>query len=381
MRAVPAADLPPVLQFHNTVYAAGHDGASTTLQLQSVLDAKIAAKTATSDDLLEASYLAELAGDYTRRDRLNAQNCTQFKVRCADTLPITLKGNVRDAHGGVAGATVTVISRPDVPVVRTASDGSYQVKLLVKPMEKLRVRAGKRNYSEGFTDIVVLTQAAHIYRAEDIMLETPINIVTIDYAGKTVTGDGDVFHEDGSVTIRTSNSTYEIPADAIVGKDGKPYRAGPIDVYLYEFTKGNPPTSLIQLDTFDQVIGYAGNLMKSFGMPYIQFFAQKDGAELDVLKSNPMVLTYRIADMDALRTNHDHIYRPLTDADMATLVETSSYGGYPVDREFLIHTQLLAFPAFWVFDRHRGVWDNVGVSVLDIQGTIRTIFYTVRDDI
>ena len=114
-------------------------------------------------------------------------------------------------------------------------------------------------------------------------------------------------------------------------------------------------------------------------MPYIQFFPQ-DGVELDVLKSKPMVLTYRIADMDALRENIDQIYSPLTEKDMQLLVEASRGQPYVIDREFLINNQLLRFPAFWVFDRKRGVWDNVGVSVLDTQGTITTIFYTVRDD-
>ena len=65
---------------------------------------------------------------------------------------------------------------------------------------------------------------------------------------------------------------------------------------------------------------------------------------------------------------------------MELLVEASRGQPYHIDREFLINNQLLRFPAFWVFDRRRGVWDNIGVSVLDTQGTIRTIFYTIRDD-
>jgi hypothetical protein len=178
--------------------------------------------------------------------------------------------------------------------------------------------------------------------------------------------------------VTTPNSTYEIPQGAVVDASGKSYQ-GPIDIYLYEFTKGNPPESLMQVDTFDAVMGFAGDLMKTFGMPYIQFFTQ-EGVELHVMKSKPMVLTYRIADMEALRTNHDQIYSELTERDMQLLVEASRGNPYVVDREFLINNQLLRFPAFWVFDRKRGVWDNVGVSVLDTQGTISTIFYTIRDD-
>jgi hypothetical protein len=128
------------------------------------------------------------------------------------------------------------------------------------------------------------------------------------------------------------------------------------------------------------VRGYAGNLMKSFGMPFIQFFAPS-GEELHVLKSRAMTLTYSIPDMAALRANTDGIYRALTDADMNVLVRASAGGGYPIDREFLIENQLLQFPAFWVFDHKRGVWDNIGIAVLNTQGTIRTPFYTIRDGI
>jgi hypothetical protein len=71
---------------------------------------------------------------------------------------------------------------------------------------------------------------------------------------------------------------------------------GDIDIYLYEFDNRTIPASLANIDTFDQVMGYAGNLMKSFGMPYIQFFTT-DGKELFVQKSNPMALTYTIANM------------------------------------------------------------------------------------
>lgn len=378
MHDVAEKDLPPTLQFHNALYASGRGG-STSLEMQSALQKKVDEKKATSDDLFKLSYIAELAGNYAQRDALNTLNCAQFQTRCKNTIKISLKGRVVDAHGGVQGATVTIVSRPDIASTVTDETGAYTLSIYVKEMEKVRIRAGKRNYSEGFTDSVILVQGGSVRRVNDIMLETPLTIVTIDGNKKSVTGEGNVFHPDGSVTIHTERSTYEIPAKSIVDANGVPYTAGPIEVYLYEFTKGNPPESLLQVDTFDQVIGYAGNLMKSFGMPYIQFFSQKDGKELDVISSNPMVLTYTIADMDALRNNSDHIYRPLTDADMALLVSSSQKGGYPVDRAFLIHNQLLAFPAFWVFDRKRGVWDNVGISVLNTDGTIRTVFYTVKD--
>ena len=379
MRLLSDSELPGNLQFHNLVYSFGSGGV-TTLGLEQSLTQAAASGNGTSDELLQLSYLYELDGRYAERDALNKENCERFNVRCASDISLTISGRVVDGRGGpVSGASVSIVSKPEVKAVLTNAEGIYTFKTGVKTMEKLRVRAIKRNFSDGFTDAIVLTTGVKALTVGDIMIESPINIVTVDYAKKTVTGAGNSIAPDGTLTIKTLQSTYEIPQGAIVSKDGKPYTAGPIEVYLYEFTKGNPPESLMNIDTFDQVLGYAGDLMKTFGMPYIQFFTA-GGAELDVLKSKPMVLTYRIADMEALRTNEDQIYEPLTEADMQLLVAASLGEAYRIDREFLINNQLLRFPAFWVFDRRRGVWDNVGVSVLDTEGTIRSVFYTVRDD-
>lgn len=377
MRIVPNIELPTELQFHNAIYSFGSAGV-TTLDLKKAVEEKVRAGTATSDELFELSYLYELEGNYAERDRLNAENCTRFKVRCTNASVIKATGRVVDNVGTpIAGATVEIISHPDSPSVKTDSNGIYSIPTGAMKMEKLRIRGTKRNFSDGYADAILLTDGVKTVSVEDITLESPLTIVTVDFAQKTVTGAGNSFTGAG-VVVKTPNSTYEIPTGAIVDESGKSYN-GPIDIYLYEFTKGNPPESLMQVDTFDAVMGYAGDLMKTFGMPYIQFFTQS-GVELHVMKSKPMVLTYRIADMEALRTNHDQIYSELTEKDMQLLMEASRGNPYVIDREFLINNQLLRFPAFWVFDRKRGVWDNVGVSVLDTQGTISTIFYTVRDD-
>ncbi|OHB18900.1 MAG: hypothetical protein A2854_03550 [Parcubacteria group bacterium RIFCSPHIGHO2_01_FULL_56_18] len=377
MRIVPNAELPTELQFHNAIYSFGSAGV-TSLDMKLALQEKVQKGTATSEELFELSYLYELEGNYAERDRLNAENCTRFKVRCTSASAVKATGRVVDNRGTpIAGARVEIVSRPDSAAVTTDENGIYTIPTGAMKMEKLRFRSTKRNFSDGYADAILLTDGVKTISVEDITLESPLTIVTVDFAKRSVTGSGNRFAENG-VVVTTPNSTYEIPQGAIVDANGTPY-SGPIDIYLYEFTKGNPPESLMQVDTFDQVMGYAGDLMKTFGMPYIQFFTQ-DGAELDVLKSKPMVLTYRIADMDALRENIDQIYSPLTEKDMQLLVEASRGQPYVIDREFLINNQLLRFPAFWVFDRKRGVWDNVGVSVLDTQGTITTIFYTVRDD-
>jgi len=379
IRTVTDTSLSQTLQFHNALYQSVLQGEST-LSVESALTEKVRSGTPTSEELFQLSYLRELQGDYAGRDALNAQNCELYRERCEEDVRVRLEGKVVDKTGAaIAGASVELLSKPGSTPVETGVSGEYTLFLASQEMEKLRIHASKRNFSDGYADTIVLEgrSTERFYHIDDIQLESPIGIVTIDYDARVVTGIGNTFNQDGSVTLRTSQSTYTIPSQAIVHKDGTSYRGKRVDIYLYEFTKGESPPNLIALDTFDEVRGYAGNLMKSFGMPYIQFFAP-EGEELHVLKSRPMELTYRIPDMDALYRNTDGIYRALTDRDMEQLVRASHGGGYPIDQAFLIGNDMLQFPAFWVFDRRRGVWDNVGIAVLNQQGTIGTIFYTIR---
>ena len=115
-------------------------------------------------------------------------------------------------------------------------------------------------------------------------------------------------------------------------------------------------------------------------MPYIQFFAP-NGEELHVMKSNPMILTYRLAGLSDLQKNTDNRPTgPLTDANLQTLIAASAGDpGFPITAQWMATNHLFTFPPFWVFDRRKGVWENVGMRVLDVQGTIQAPFYTINN--
>lgn len=380
MRHVPEAEMPKEMQFHNAVYTS-ISGGEPTIDMRQRLEARVQDKTYTSDDLQRLAYLYELAGEYTARDVYIAKNCAEFKKQCPDDAHIvTIKGHVSDLTGiPVQEARVEVLGETETHTTHTDEKGNYTLTTRVMLPEKVRIKATKRNFSEGVVSVMAVSSDKKAYEAPQIALASPITIVTIDTEKGTVTGSRSMVRSDGSFELKTDHSTYNIPRGAIVGADGKPYR-GVADVYLYEFSQGSIPDGLMQVDTFDAVRGYAGDLMKTFGMPYIQFFTP-DGTELQVLRSNPMTLTYQIVNMEELRTNKLGIYGDLTDADMRALVKASQENpnGYPIDRQFLIDHQLLRFPAFWVFDRKAGVWNNVGVNVLTTDGLMRTEFYTIKD--
>jgi hypothetical protein len=375
MQNVSEEDLPPELQFHNQLYVPG--GVGSTVDFIAALEKKIASGTFSRDDLRELAYAYEQRGDYKKRDAVHELSCSTFPDTCAVATPIVIEGIVRDIAGNpVQGATVEIISRPGSPTVTTDSSGFYTLNTDINGLERFRIRATKRNFSDGIATLQTVTKDRTYYSAPDIVMANPVNVVTIDTENLTITGSGNLVLENGTFIARTGNSVYEIPPDAVVDSNGSPYQ-GEVDVYMYEFNADNVPESLISADVFDAVLGFTGDSMRTYGMPYIQFFTL-EGEELYVLASNPLALTYTIPQIQDLYAASPEGLPPLTDADMQLLENVSAGGGYPIDREFLTRNGLLRFPAFWVFDHQTGVWDNVGINVVDKSGIIRSPFYTVK---
>src|SRR3989344_221477 len=377
MKVVSEKDLPIELQFHNHLYNDKTPGEFR--DTEAALVKMYRDGTATAEQLWGLSYLYELRGDYAARDRVNEASCKKYKARCEDKVQINISGRVMDTDGRpIQGANVSVLGRDDVSV-KTDTAGKFSMQLRVKAMEKVRLSAVKRNFSSGVASVIVVSGDRASYSVGDVILGSPITIITIDTEKHTVTDPGSAANPDGSFTLRADLRSEEIPAGAIVRAKGSPYK-GAVDVYIYEFTRETVPQNLITLDTFDQVIGYAGNLMKSYGMPYIQFFSQS-GEELDVYKSKPMLLTYKVPGMQAMLDNSDDLPSgPVTPADLRELVSASKGDpDFPITAEFLVRNTVYSYPPFWVLDRISGVWENIGIRVLDVEGTIQTPFYTIND--
>ena len=376
MSHVPSEKLPAWAQFHNDLYS--FKGPGKFQAQEEHLETAVRSKTAAPDDFERLAYIAELRGDYKRRDALRSDLCKKFNDTCKKADTITISGVVFDTSGAVvAGALVRALGKDSV-TTRTDEQGRYSLTVPVVRPEKIRLSAVKLNFSEGIAAVLASPGGTQNQVADTIVLAASVGHVTLNTQKGVVSGENTALSPDGSFfEVHTSQSKYRIPKNGIVTKAGVPYK-GIVDVYLYEFNNDTVPSGLTNVDTFDQVMGYAGNLMKSFGMPYIQFFTT-DGVELHVLKSNPMTLTYRLANIDDLRSNAARIYGPLTDSDMNLMIDASlaARDGYPIDREWLIKNNLLRFPAFWVYDRSKGVWESIGMRVLNLDGTIEAPFYTL----
>lgn len=382
MRMVPQSELPKEYQFHNEIYTVARGTDEFVLKRQALEDA-VASGAYTAASLFELGYLYELEAKYKERDRLYAQACTEFGERCERDMTVTVHGRVVDAYDvPIVGARVSVVSVSQAPEVLTDTKGEYSLTLPVRTMEKVRVKASKKNYSDGVVQALVVTKERRDYTMDTITLSTPLVVVHVNNDVHTITGGEAQISADGAEFVTSSGFvTYYIPWDAIVRKDGLPYR-GDIDILMYEFSKATAPDSLLVADVLTPELGFSGDVMVTFGMPYIQFFTPS-GEELHVLKSHPMRLVQKMApiDMERLKSNSDaQAERGLTEQDLRALVDASTFGDYALTFEYLAKHHLDHFPAYWVFDRTAGVWDNIGMNVLDMDGTVETYFYTINDE-
>lgn len=377
---VPEKELPSDMQFHNEILASPlSDDTNKYLSIKEKLVASLQSGKASKEDLIQLSYIYELEGKYAERDIINKKICTVFGDRCSDNISVEIMGVVKDPRGWVIqNAKISVLSDENIKPVLSDENGSYRVSMKVSELQKIRLKITKSGYSDAIINTTILTKDKKRYYVEDAVINSANAIFTIDTIKKTITG-GDNNIINNSAIIKTSQSTYTIPLNVFFDKNGRAF-SGQVEAVVYEFTRDTVPVNIMAVDTFDAVRGYAGNLMQTFGMPYIQFFDQ-DGKELYVKKSLPIKLVYKMYHMDDLYSGDTNIYEPVTERDVEEMIYfcKNSKEEYPITRQFLIDSRLLKFPAWWIFDQSKGVWDNMGYKLIDSSGTIETIFYTIKD--
>ncbi len=374
MKLVAESDLPPELQFHNKVYSFGVEG--KTEDMLTSLELLLESGEYTAEDLFKLAYLYELEGRYNERDSIYAKSCLEFGTKCtSEDVLVTIQGEVLDTAGNpIADAVVGVLSKDGITPVTTDSEGNYKIIVPVRELQKVRLRALKEHYSDGITDFIVITDKRKNYTVDDIIIEEAVIVVYVNTNTKTVTGAGGARRQGDDFFITTTEGQWKIPFDSIIRKTGDIY-SGDLTVYVYEWIGDSAPSSLLQLDVFGGGQGFVSDAFLSFGMPYIQFVAT-DGEELHVESANPMELTHRMA---ILSPEHRTIAeRPLTDTDMQLLLDASKKAGYPVTYDLLQNLGMVYVPPFWVLDRIRGVWDNVGFKVINKDGLVKVPFYTMK---
>lgn len=348
------------------------------INIKNYLEKTVSSWTWSKEDYLNYFYILSLEWKNKKKEEIEKKICTKYWELCKkDKVNITISWKITDQNNKpIKNATVKLIDTN----TKTQSNDKWEYNLSFDeyPLQKLRIEAtwiGKNiaifNISLASKDI---PNYKFVHNFELIWANQEAKINTIK---KTISWNNTSIDKQNSYyIIKTEFSEYKIPFDAFVKRNWTKFNWN-ITAYMFEFNKSSHIDDLLKNDTFDDVAWYAWNIMKTFWMPFIVFI-DDNGERIHILKNNPMILKTKIQEMNALKTNQDHIYSELTDKDMKFLVEKSKeIWWYKIDRLFLAENDLLRFPAFWVFDQSTWIWWNIWVNVISEEWVIETLFYTL----
>lgn len=322
------------------------------------------------------SYLYDFTWNYWSGNILRKTTCVENKMYCNKNTEVSFSWVILDGTGTpIVGATIMLLNNPTIKITSNSS-WMYELKFKWSSFSHVRIKASKKWYSDAFSTISV-----NSYEDSDWNNNYVLNL-TLNAAQENISLNKtniDTYSKGGYYIFESTQSKYFIPKDGLTYINGEKFVWNSFSVYMYELNKWSKAENLLWNDTFEPVYGYVWNLMKTFWMPYIQFF---DGSwkELFVRSSNPWILQNKVYHMKELYENYDKIYEALTSEDMQFLLQTSlEKGGYPIDFNFQIQHSLLRWPARWTLDRITWVWSNIGHRVLSLDWEVEMPFYSIKD--
>lgn len=362
IRMLSGSELSRISQSHNQIIGANTSSTGSFNTLKKNLESTAV----TDEEKKSLAYMYEYEGNYAKATEL--RNSLADKNIASVTTHI--EWTVTDGKTGapLPGVTVELLNDKSIKTT-TDNSGKYVFDITLSDSSRYRLRAWDPTHSDGFAAFSTFASGTTQRVVLDFTIHTPDKVMDV-----TLSRDA----QGGVFGLDTAQTIYTIPVDGLVFANGTPFTGNQIRGYMYEFTKQTNMANYMYNDTFDAVYGYVGNIMKTFGMPYLQIY-DTEGNELHIKKSKPALLRNKIYHMKELYDNYDRIYTAVTDEDMAYIVAASKSDptGFPITRAWLIDNHMLKWPAWWCLNRTKWVWEAVGQRVIDPSGIIETQYYTI----
>ena len=325
-------------------------------------------------------YLHDLTWDYDKANKLRDELCNKDPITCDKKSSFTLYWKITDEDNQPLKWVKISLLNDDKVFITSDENWEYNLEFDYYPFSHLRFKANIKDYSDWFQTVSFNTYNSNTWEKKE-NINFVLNKPDADYIinlwdnSLIVTKDWKDYYE-----FKTNQSIYYVPVDWLYVKDWKKWNWKGFNVKLYEFTKSDNIDNLVNVDTFNEVAWYVWNLMKTFWMPYIQFFDIDTWTELFVKKSNPMILQNQIYHMKELFENYDEIYEAITKEDMEFLVKKSQeLWWYPIDFNFLTENNFLRWPVWWTLDRKKWVWESIWSRVLNVEWLVELPFYSIND--
>lgn len=322
------------------------------------------------------AYLYDFVWDYDNSKKTREKICKEYSVCEKDYTTLTVKWKILDwDNNPISWAKVELLNDRSISTTST-KNWEYELKFSFSSLSHLRFKTSILWYSDGFSNYSLNQKFNYPKNIE-------INFVIHKYHDKISINkqNSTEFEKWKYYLIQTEWSKYFIPKDWLYYFDWEKYTKNDFEVYMYQFTKWSNMSNLLENDTFEPVFWYVWNIMKTFWMPYIQFFDKETKQELFIKSSNPMILQNQIYHMQELYDNYDKIYEAVTKEDMEVLYKYSQENDwYPIDFDYLTKNNFLRWPARWSLDRKTWIWSNVWQKLLDKNGLVELPFYSIKDN-
>ena len=323
------------------------------------------------------AYLDDFIWNYDEANKNRDTFCKKYKVNCDNKMNLNISWIILDSNSEpIPWVKIELLNNNSINTI-SGVDWSYSFEFEYYPFSHLRFKSSKTWYSDWFS-----TYSFNDYFSKSKQKDLFIKF-TLNKAHNTFSINNSNLSDYKKwkyYMIETSYSKYFIPMDGLYYLDWRNYKNNNFDVFTYQFSKTSNMNNLLENDTFEPVYGYVWNIMKTFGMPYIQFVDKDTWKELFIKSSNPMILQNQVYHMKELYENSDNIYEKITTEDMKILVEKSEeLWWYPIDFDFLTQNSFLRWPARWSLDRITWIWSNVWCRVLNTDWLVELPFYHIKD--
>ena len=385
MSMLPENEMPLHHQYYNNNFFA-FDGSYITVKKE--VFSNIESGKYSEEDLISGAFILGIEGKYAEAENMYNKLCTEHidqKDLCTKE-KIVIKGKATtDKNEPLVDVTITALGQGFETT--TDTDGNYILEVVTYPFKRLRIQATKRGYSlSGGTAFNVLENGSRQFSDINFILHSPLRVVTLNnQTKKVVRGTGAVATNQGFI-IKTERSTYQLPYDAMIFED-EDYFNGEFDMFLFEFDRSSNLDNLLYNDIFSETMEYIGDLMQTYGMPFVMFVNSK-GETIHVSSTNPMTLTYKTPETDAVDQEYEN-RETMLDKSWEYLYQYSQKeGGYPLNIKVIREASQqmpdvdtdISFPEFWVRDHKTGLWRNVGMRFLQKKGIIESPFFTLYNE-
>ena len=319
-------------------------------------------------------YLDDFVWNYEEWIKQRDELCKSNKDLCEKFIEINVSWKVKDQNGNLA-EWIKISLLNNWLTTETNNKWEYNLKFKFYNFSHLRFKAYWNWYSDGFNTISINNS---YIKNKNIVLNFTVSEAKWVY--KINKNTVSKYKKWIYYIIEDWYSKYFIPRSGLYFENWDKYNWLDFTVYTYLFTKHTSSESMLANDTFQPVYWFVWNIMKTFWMPYIQFIDNITWKELFIRASNPMILQNHIYHMKELYNNYDKIYEAISDEDMEYLVEYSEKKwGFPITFDFLTENNFLRWPAWWVLDRKKWIWECVGSRVIDTNWLVELPFYSIND--